>query len=52
MYAIEHTTREYLDALDRLNKRQNAKNLFTNISDSDVFREIARYRRENKENQK
>ena len=44
MFTIEHTTREFLDALERLNKKQNEKNVFTNISDQDVFREIARYR--------
>jgi len=44
MFTIEHTTREFLEALERLNKKQNEKNVFTNISDQDVFREIARYR--------
>lgn len=48
MFIIEHTTREFLDALERLNKKQNEKNVFTNISDQDVFREIARYRNINK----
>ena len=44
MFTLEHTTREFLEALERLNKKQNKKNVFTNISDQDVFREIARYR--------
>jgi hypothetical protein len=48
MFTIEHTTREFLDALERLNKKQNEKNVFTNISDQDVFREIARYRNINR----
>ncbi len=48
MFTIEHTTREFLEALERLNKKQNEKNVFTNISDEDVFREIARYRNINK----
>jgi len=45
MYQFEHTTKEYLDAVNRLNRRQNEKNLFVNITDRDVFREIARYRK-------
>ena len=44
MFTIEHTTREFLEALERLNEKQNERNVFTNISDEDVFREIARYR--------
>ena len=48
MFIIEHTTREFLEALERLNKKQNEKNVFTSISNQDVFREIARYRNINK----
>ena len=45
MFAIEHSTKEFLEALERLNRRQNEKNLFVNITDKDVFQEIARYRK-------
>ncbi len=45
MHQFEHTTKEYRDAVTRLNRRQNEKNLFVNITDKDVFREIARYRK-------
>ena len=48
MVIVEHTTREFLEALERLNKKQNKNNVFSNISDEDVFREIARYRNINK----
>ena len=45
MFVVEHSTKEFLEALKRLNQRQNEKNLFVNITDKDVFREIARYRK-------
>ena len=48
MVIVEHTKREFLEALERLNKKQNKNNVFYNISDEDVFREIARYRNINK----
>lgn len=45
---IEHSKKEYLDALARLNEKQCKENLFVNISDQDVFAEILRYRVENR----
>ena len=45
---IEHSTKEYLDALVRLNEKQCRENLFVNISDQDVFAEILQYRAENR----
>lgn len=45
MFIIEHSTKEFRDALERLNREQNKRNLFVNITDEDVFREIARQRR-------
>lgn len=45
---IEHSTKEYLDALARINEKQCRENLFVNISDQDVFAEIIRYREENR----
>lgn len=45
---IEHSTKEYLDALARLNEKQCRENLFVNISDQDVFAEILRYRAKNR----
>lgn len=45
---VEHSTKEYLDALARLNKKQCSENLFVNISDQDIFAEILRYREENR----
>ena len=45
---IEHSAKEYLDALARLNEKQCKENLFVNISDQDVFAEILRYRVENR----
>lgn len=45
-FAFEHTTEEFMEALERLNRKQNAENRFINITDKDVFFEIARKRTE------
>lgn len=45
MFIIEHNTQEFLQALERLNKQQNDNNIFVNITDEDVFKEIAKYRK-------